>query len=450
MPPTDAAWLHMDRPTGPMVVNTLILFAETPDFEEMAEVLQHRLVDRFPRFRQRVVNPLGRPAFEDDPYFDVRDHLGRLTVPGPGDRSALEALLGELIAPPLEMGRPLWEAYLIDGYEEGAAILWRIHHCLADGIALSRVLLSTADDAAAIDTAPPREPRGALGRIASLPGAALSALRRLGGAAVHEGMETLAHPGHLRELADTALRDASIAAKLLGAPADPPTGLRATPSGRRRVSWSERFPLAEVKEAGRRRGVTINDVVLAALVGALGETLGDDGELPEEIHTMIPVDLRSPDDPVPAELGNEFALVLLGLPLGLREPEERLREVHRLMGEIKDSHEASIAYGLINAMGLGPDWAEGRLIEFFTDKASLVVTNVPGPSARLSFAGAPITGVLVWAPCSGSLGATISIFSYAGEISAGFMSDTALSVSPDELARGFEAELRRLLAPSVP
>jgi hypothetical protein len=161
---------------------------------------------------------------------------------------------------------------------------------------------------------------------------------------------------------------------------------------------------------------------------------------------MVPFNLRDPDQPIPSSLGNQFALILLALPLGQLEPKERLREVHRMMAAIKNTDEALIAYGLINAMGLTPPWVEDRVIGLFTDKASLVVTNVPGPRAQLSFAGAPITGVLVWAPCSGSLGMTVSIFSYDGEITVGFMADAALSVEPEQLARTYEAQLHDLLA----
>jgi WS/DGAT/MGAT family acyltransferase len=241
------------------------------------------------------------------------------------------------------------------------------------------------------------------------------------------------------------MRDVSTAASLIAAPADAETGLRAPLTGIRRVAWSRRFPLAPIKSAGRRRGATINDVVVASLVGALQQHLEEDGALPEEIHTLVPFNLRPPEEPIPADLGNEFALILLALPLGRTEPEERLHEVHRLMRKIKDSHEALLAYGLISATGLTPAWVEDRLIGYFTDKASLVVTNVPGPREPLSFAGAPITGVLVWAPCSGSLGMTVSIFSYSGELTVGFMADTALSVEPEQLARTYEAELRHFL-----
>jgi WS/DGAT/MGAT family acyltransferase len=449
MPAADAAWLHMDRATNPMVVNSLSLLGGVPDYATVAGLLEERLVGRFPRFRQRVVDSLGkRPAFEDDPGFDIEAHLHRRALPAPGDRAALEALVSDLISAPLDPNRPLWHVYLIEGHDgASSAVLWRIHHCIADGIALSRVLLSVTDEAGDDGAHPASQNGGStLGRLASFPVEAASAAAKLGGAVVHEGMETLAHPRHLRELADAARRDASTAAKLLASPADATTALRSPLSGNRRVAWSAPFDLATIKDASRRRRVTINDLLVTALAAALHENLVPASGLPDEIHTMVPFNLRSPDEPVPDELGNDFALILLELPIGDLAPAERLREVSSRMEAIKRSNEAPIASGLVGAIGLTPPWLEDRLIGFFTDKASLVVTNVPGPAQRLSFAGVPVEGVLVWAPCSGNLGMTVSIFSYAGEVTVGFMVDTALLGDPEPLARSYERELALLCA----
>jgi diacylglycerol O-acyltransferase / wax synthase len=444
LPAADAAWLHMDRPANPMVVNSVVMLGEAPDPDAVAEVLEQRLVAEFPRFRQRIVESPGRaPAFEDDPSFELGDHLHRLALRAPGDRAVLQELVGDLVTPRLDRDKPLWDVYLIEGFEGGAALLWRIHHCIADGVALSRVMLSITDGGEPVERpAPPSPAKGALRRLADVPLDALSAARGLGATAVHEGMESLAHPDHLRELAGTALRDVSTTAQLLAGPSDAPSALRAPLAGTRRVAWSEPFSLARVREAAHRRRVTINDLLVGALAGAVHELLADDYEPPEEIHAMIPFNLRSPDEPVPADLGNDFALILLELPVGKVAPAERLREVSSRMDRIKSTHEAPIAYGILSAIGLTPPWVEERLIGFFTDKASLVVTNVPGPRRQLHFAGAPVTGVLVWAPCSGSLGMTVSIFSYRGEVTVGFMADTALIPDPTPLARAYEDALR--------
>lgn len=449
LPAADAAWLHMDRPTNPMVVNSLVVLEDSPDWELVEQRLEERLVGRFPRFRQRVVDSIGRrPAFEDDPAFDLSNHLHRRALPSPGDRAALEELVGELVTPPLDSNRPLWHAYLIEGYEGGAVVLWRIHHCIADGVALSRVLLSTTDGAGAESgpeiRAPAEADSGALERLGALPGEAVGAARGLVGALVHEGLDSLAHPEHARQLAGTALRDVGTTAKLIGAPADARTPLRAPLAGIRRVAWSEPMPLQAIKDAAHRRRVTINDLLLTSLAAALRDALEGADDLPDEIHTMVPFNLRSPDEPIPAELGNDFALILLELPIGDLAPAERLRQVNGRMAAIKESHEAPIAFGIVGAIGLTPPWMEDRLIGFFSDKASLVVTNVPGPRERLSFAGVPIEQILVWAPCSGNLGMTVSILSYAGQVTVGFMVDTALLDDPGALARAYEDELATL------
>jgi diacylglycerol O-acyltransferase / wax synthase len=127
--------------------------------------------------------------------------------------------------------------------------------------------------------------------------------------------------------------------------------------------------------------------------------------------------------------------------VGPMEPGERLREVHERMETIKHSHEAPISYAILSAIGRTPPWVEGPLIDFFSDKASLVVTNVPGPRHQTRFAGAPVTGVLVWAPCTGSLGMTVSIVSYNGEVTVGFMTDTGITPEPGPLARAYDEQL---------
>jgi WS/DGAT/MGAT family acyltransferase len=442
MPAADAAWLHMDRPTNPMVVNAVIWFDEPLDWALARDTIASRIVDRFPRFRRRVGDPLGRPPrFEDDAEFDIEQHLHRRALPAPGDQVALQELVGDLITSPLDPTRPLWHAYLIEGYGNGCALLFRIHHCIADGIALGRVMLSLTDSQPDAPVAQPQR----RSRAARLPGAGtVSAARKVAGTIAHEGLETLVRPAHAAELAGTAARDAATLAKLLAAPPDSRTVLREPLHGTRRVAWSTPFPLDRIRAAGRRAGGTINDVLVAAVTGALRTELVRHDDVPDDLHIMVPFNLRPLDEELPRELGNDFALILLSLPVGLEDRDERLREVKMRMDAIKDSHEGPISYGILSAIGATPPAVEDRLIGFFTQKASAVVTNVPGPREQVWFAGVPVEGVLVWAPCSGSIGMTVSIFSYKGEVTVGFMTDTGLVSDPEPLVRAFDAELRGL------
>jgi diacylglycerol O-acyltransferase / wax synthase len=121
-----------------------------------------------------------------------------------------------------------------------------------------------------------------------------------------------------------------------------------------------------------------------------------------------------------------------------------MRDVKMRMDAIKSSHEGPLSFGILSAIGRTPAQVESRLIGFFSDKASAVVTNVPGPRRPVYLAGAPVRGVLVWAPCAGGLGMTVSIFSYAGEVTVGFMTDIGLVPDPQPLVRVFDQELRTL------
>ena len=145
----DAAWLHMDRPTNLMVINSVLLFDEQLDWERLTEVVRQRLVEAYPRFRQRVAEgrlPLSAAGWVDDEDFDLARHMHRRGLPAPGDEAALKQLAGDLASIPLDRGKPLWDMYLIDGPVPGCAVIVRMHHCIADGIALARVMLSLTDN----------------------------------------------------------------------------------------------------------------------------------------------------------------------------------------------------------------------------------------------------------------------------------------------------------------
>ena len=159
------------------------------------------------------------------------------------------------------------------------------------------------------------------------------------------------------------------------------------------------------------------------------------------MHALVPFNLRPLDEPLPRELGNRFGLVLLGLPVGVADPVLRTLEVKRRMDAIKHGHE-----GADLVRHPRPDGAHARppskalLIDYFTAKGSMVLTNVPGPRRARSVAGTPLAGVLVWAPCSGSVGMSISIFSYAGKVTVGFLTDAGLVPDPQALADAARAE----------
>jgi diacylglycerol O-acyltransferase len=453
----DAAWLHMDRPTNLMVINSVMLFDEPVDVERIKQVYRRRLIGRYPRFRQRVIEsrvPLRPPHWEDDPEFDLEHHVHHLALPAPGDKAALQELVSELMATPLDRNRPLWQVYLVDGFEDGAAIITRMHHCIADGIALAQVMLSVTDSAADAELEPVAN--GNAGSAASGPtGLTGSAIRivtgaaRLAAGAGQRGTRVVTSPGHAASLAGAIGRDAATVVRLLLTPADAATAIKGDPGVSRRVAWSSPLSLEQIKNVGHVHGATVNDVLLAAVSGALRHYLQDHDSPVAEIQAMVPFNLRDLDQPVPRELGNKFGLVFMPLPVGTSGSYRRLLKVHRRMHEIKSGRDGAVSYGLLSVAGLTPEPVERRIIDLFSAKGTAVITNVPGPREPVYLAGTPIQTVLVWAPTSGHIGMSVSIFSYHGEVTVGLMVDAALIPHPDQIVTQLEQELEALrhLAP---
>jgi diacylglycerol O-acyltransferase / wax synthase len=454
----DTAWLHMDRPTNLMVINSVELFDEPPDWERVKQVIQSRLVDRYPRFRQRVVEsrfPLRTPRWEDDPDYALEHHVHHLALPAPGDRAALQELVGDLMTMPLDRNRPLWHTYFVEGFGEGAAIINRMHHCIADGIALARVMLSLTDSTpdAGIEPPAPERPHvsspGPLPRLAGSTEGVLAAVGHAGATAVRQAAGLMSSPLQAASVAGALARDGATAARLLLTPADAPSAIKGDPGVSRRVAWGKPLPLEQVKEIAHSHDATVNDVLLAALSGGLRHYLRERGTPTPEIQAMVPFNLRPLDRPIPRELGNKFGLVFLPLPVGVSGSYRRLLEVHERMTEIKQGRDGPISYALLSATGLTPEPVERRIVDLFTGKGTAIVTNVPGPSEPVYLAGAPVRAVLVWAPTSGHIGMSVSIFSYRGEVTIGLMVDAALIPDPDEVIAQLELELEALahLAP---
>ncbi len=431
MSAADAAWLHMDQPHNLMVVNAVLMFDGDVERARVERVLRERLVDRFPRFRQRVVTPrlrLGLPHWEDVADFDVADHLVEVTLPAPGDDAALQDYVSAQMSVPLDRSRPLWQNHLIHGYRGGAALLSRMHHCIADGIALSRVFLSLTDQVTDHDVVadPVGDRHGPL---------------ELAGALTHQTVDLLAHPGRLVDLAAHTPDTAAVLAKELLSPPDAPCAFRGRNGVAKRAVWSAPVPLADVKRAARAAGATVNDVLLGAMAGALRAYLLDRGDEAHDLRVMVPFNLRPLDQPLPRDLGNRFGLVFLSLPVAEADPERRVHEVHRRMDAIKASPEGPVSYGVLNGVGLTAPQLQRLLVDFFAAKATAVMTNVPGPAQPVSLDGVPVRRVIGWVPRSGDIGLGISIFSYCGEVTVGFSVDAGLIPDPERLIGAFEHEL---------
>ena len=434
-------WLRMEDPTHPMTNTILLIFDAPIDFERLQWVFRRRLL-QFSRFRQRVVLPGGTggmASWEDDPSFDLDHHLRQATLPAGADEGALRALVGELMSRQLDLGKPLWQFHLIAPYGDGCVLVGRVHHCLADGPALMRVLLALADTEsdAALPTAP-AEPEVASRQAVRSSGSELVELL------VRHGFPILAHPARLRRLARRRADGMATVGKLLWRSPDPSTILKGRLGTAKRVAWSRPVALAEVRAVGRSVGGTVNDVALAAAAGALRRYLGGRGEPVQglTIRAGLSVDLRGPGEA--ASPGNQAGAILVELPVGLETPLARLQQVKRSMDEIKASPEAGVVWALLNALGKAPAEIQGALVETYCSRETAVMANVPGPGETVSLAGAPLSTLMFWVPALGGVGLCLSLVSYAGQVWFGAGTDRDLVPDPEAIVDGFQAELEAL------
>jgi WS/DGAT/MGAT family acyltransferase len=433
MSAADAAWFHNDGPANLAIVMGVVLTKKPLDFAHVRRIYTERIVS-FERFRQRVVEtgfPMAAPHWQDMPNFSIDQHLHHIALPAPHDEAALVRLVNDLASMPLDHALPLWQAYVVDDVDGGSALVTRVHHCLADGTAMMTVTQRLYDPAPGAKPLPPPRARGtSIGKGAGkglfapaidfVTEAARDAVALVGGA----GM---------------------LASELLRAD-DPPSPLKGDFALGKRVAWSQPIALRDIKAIGKRYDAKVNDVLVAAMTGALRSYLKGRGV--DVGHTtvraMVPVDLRPPERI--GQLGNEFGLVLLDLAVTEARADRRLALTKARMDALKGSPEPLATKALLSLLGRGPKLLEDFSNDLFGRKASVVMTNVVGPSEVLYLAGVPIERILPWAPHPGrQLGMAVSILSYHGAASLTVIGDAHLVPDPERITAEFGREFKKLL-----
>jgi WS/DGAT/MGAT family acyltransferase len=417
MSPVDAAWYHMDSTANPALVTGVVLTALPLDFTRTRHLIRHRLL-HFRRFRQRVVEQgllWPTPQWEDVALVDMNDHVRRAALPSPGDDAALRALLGELASTPLDRSRPLWDAWVVDNVQGGGALVLRYHHCIADGRAMMNVAARLFELGA--------EDRA---RLAGQPHATPSSRGLLGQAGL---------------LLDEAV---TLATELVKVP-DPESPFKGEFAPGQRVAWSKPVPIDDIKAIGASSGAKVNDVLVAAVAGALRSYLQHRGVDADHttLRAMVPVDLRPPERS--GELGNEFGLVLLDLPVQEPSAQRRLTLTQSRMNALKHSSQAPAMQLLLDLFGRGPKLLEDLASAVFGSKASVVLTNVMGPRHAVHFGGVPVQRLMFCVPHPGDhLGMGISIMSYAGMATLSLLADARLVPDPHRITQAFHREFNAM------
>ena len=451
MSKVDTAWLRMEKPTSLMMITGVLMFEQHLDIAQLRELVAERFL-AFERFRQKAVDLGGACYWEHDPDFDLEWHVRLTALPGEAGKPELQRLVSQLASTALDHSKPLWQFHLVENHNGGSALIARVHHCYADGIALIQVLLSLTDVSAqprARDALPEAWLKQDGQRITQrfvYPGKRqVDRAVKLGGKMLDGSMALYRDP----TLAAVLAREGGEVARELGAALalsdDPPTALKARLGVRKRCAWADPVDLAEVKAVGRALDCTVNDVLLACAAGALRHYLIERGECVDglTIRATVPVNLRPLEHA--KKLGNHFGLVFLELPVGEPNPVARVRRVAQDMNRIKSSRQAIMTFGALAALGMTPTPVQRMALDMFSRKASTVATNVPGPQVPLYLAGARISEFMFWVPQTGSIGLGLSILSYNGRVHFGLIADAKSVPDPDIVTARFGKEFETLL-----
>jgi diacylglycerol O-acyltransferase len=472
MSKVDTAWLRMDCDVNVMMIVGVWQLAPGVEYAAVCERIENSLL-KYNRFKQRVVEDAAGATWVTDRKFDLANHVVLETLPkipknspkGSNQQAALQDRVAELATQRLDPKRPLWQIHLIEDYTgpdgvKGSAMVVRIHHCIADGIALISVTMSLVDGG----TPPPeRRKKQAAGSaedwitetlLKPFTDLTIKALGAVGeGASRSLGMlDMLNDPksgakksmGASMDMAKVMMQVVKDGAALALMPDDSPTRLKGKPGGKKKVAWCDPIPLEEVKAVGKALNCSVNDVLLSCVAGALGEYLKSHGDdvTGQEIRAMVPVNLRPLDQAY--KLGNRFGLVPLVLPIGMENPIERIYEVRRRMSELKGSYQPLLAFSLLAVAGLLIKPAQDMLLSLFAKKTTAVMTNVPGPREKLKFCGSTLEQSMFWVPQSGDVGLGVSILSYGGGVQFGVITDSLLCPEPQQIVDEFVPEFDKL------
>jgi diacylglycerol O-acyltransferase / wax synthase len=429
MHPSDAVWYLGENPRNPMVVSSILWFDRPFDVDRWRDEVLTTHLDRHPRFRQRVVpslNPWLMPRWRDVSDFNLDDHIEVIDLPAPGDHATLERLCSEQRSRPMDRRRPLWSIHVFRGYRgNGSAMHVRIHHSLGDGVGLMMMLLALSDEARSGDFVvadPPRTPVAA-------------ELLDLAEQSVVEATRMAFHPTHLARRTWQALDVARWSAKLLAPPMPAASSaLIGPPNGSKVMAWDpDGLPLEEIKAVGRAQDATVNDVLLAVLTGGLRRYLLERDQLVDEVVVMIPINLRAPDQPLTAHIGNQIGLLPVRLPTSVAELPARLPRIQDQVRALRQSPAPDVSRMIMTSTALLTPPGERAIHRLHQLRSAGVVTNVPGPGIPLHLAGARIEGVVGWGGLTGHLNLSASFISMAGRVFIGIVTDEAVVDDPDIL-----------------
>lgn len=459
----DASFLHLETPESPMHVGSLQLLDLPADYEgDFAEDAKKYLSGRlhlasvFVRKLAMMPFDLANPVWVDDDDLDLEHHIHHVIMPRPGTMAQLERLVGRLHSSLLDRSRPLWEIHIIEGLQTGQVALYsKMHHAAIDGqagVAVAKALFDISETPSVV-----KAPRATRRRDSSQLGMA-----ELASAALSNSMQQYVKliqsiPTTAKAISNVLMPVSETTGKRSF---ELPKGMKTAPKTPLNVSITNQrsfagrsVPLAEIKQMAKAANVSLNDVVLAICAGALKRYLADYGCKPDKpLMAAVPVSLRSEGN---TDLNNQVSTMLVSLATDVSDPLERLAAIHesssegkKLTGNVKAAIPMDFpSLGMPSIVsGLASLYGRSGLADKLPPIANVAISNVPGPSFPLYFAGAKLATYFPVSIPGHGLALNMTVQSYNGSLEFGLTACRRAVPDVADLADYVVAEHKKLLS----
>ncbi|HMC60360.1 MAG TPA: wax ester/triacylglycerol synthase family O-acyltransferase, partial [Candidatus Solibacter sp.] len=457
----DSAFLYLERKEIPLHIAAVCIFESALPFAEFVRSIDSKL-HLVPRYRQLAVDSpfhLGYPTWEDDPKFDIRRHIFKARVEAPGGQAEMEALASRVLSQVMDRGKPLWDIHVVEGLRDGqGAIIVRIHHALADGVA-GAALFKIMFDATPGGSHPgPKQhfhPTPAPESNHSVVDAITSA--------VHSSLQSvIAMESVLLDFARTLMDDRTKDAMQKLVALLPELGASSERfvfnkpcTGARKFCWTE-FPFADAQAVREAAGGTVNDIVLTVVTRAISRYIQLHGEpvAGRFLRVVCPVSVRR--DEQQQSLGNQITFMPVALPLDIEDPIRMLQAVAERTEIMKNARAAHLVALLSTWLGAAPPplqalfWGTLPLVNLPMPLFNMICTNVPGSPTALYAVGRKMIASYPHVPTGYELGVNFAVQSYDGKLCCGFTADADVVPDAERLRDMTYEAFRDLLHAAVP
>lgn len=414
-----------------MVISAVMIFERRLSLVELRKLMQERLIKKYPVFSKKPVNLRGLFSGHEWQHYDefaIEEHIIAAPPLLNQDEAALQELISLELSKALPSDRAVWRFMLVEDFGLGSAMIIRVHHSIADGFSLIKVLFDLIDE----NTSDPEEfsmtfsdpKRSKFFELEIKPSISLKLAHGFFNLfrVVWQGISSI------KQLVFSRSDQRSLLTNRIGVV--------------KKVTWTQPMDLDEIKRIAKTAGATVNDIMVTIVSGALHRYMHKRDALIKQVRTAIPVNLRKKSKG--QTLGNKFGLVFLTLPIGEKSAAQRLEIIRQSMKKLKNSTDALMSKSLLSIIGYLPVLLEHRLINMFARKVSSIMSNVPGPRHAIYIGGVKVTKFMFWPPKTGDVGLGFSIFSYNNKISIGVSVDVQIIKDPAELVEDMQDEFLAL------